>query len=151
MENTLLSRPPGPSPLIRYNRLIFLLSIMGVIMAVYVFQSFIRQSPIVCVNTGCETVRKSQYSYPFGIPVPFFGLVGYSLMAILAYMRTTSPEKLPLKAILGIATFGVLFVSWFTYTELFIIKAVCTWCAVSAVNMLIIFSLALKSYQLSRK
>ena len=49
------------------------------------------------------------------------------------------------------ATFGVLFVSWFTYTELFVIKAICTWCAVSAVNMVIIFILALKSYSLERK
>ena len=35
-----------------------------------------------------------------------------------------------LKSILGIAIFGVLFVSWFTYTEVFIIKAICTWCAI---------------------
>ncbi len=132
------------------NRIIFVLSLLGVFMAIYVLQSFMRQSPIVCISTGCEVVRKSSYSYPFGIPVPAFGLVGYSFLAILAFVRTlklgTRYSVLALLAMLGVATFGVLFVSWFTYMELFVIKGVCTWCAISAINMFVIFGLVLKSY-----
>lgn len=129
-----------------YNRIIFILAIVGVLIAAYVTQSFIRHSSIVCINTGCELVRKSPNSYIFGIPVPAFGLIGYSLLAVLSFLRTTSPSKNLLYGILAIGLFGVSFVSWFTYTEIFIIKAICTWCAVSAVNMTIIFILALKSY-----
>lgn len=125
------------------NRVIFVLSILGVAVAVYVLQSFVRQSPIACISTGCELVRKSPYSYPFGIPVPAFGLVGYSLLAILEFLRTTGEKPWMLKIMLGIAIFGVAFVSWFTYTELFIIRGVCTWCAISAVNMFIILILVL--------
>lgn len=117
-------------------------------MAVYVLQSFIRQSPIVCVNSGCEIVRKSALSYPLGIPVPAYGLVGYALMAILAFARTTHEDKRLLKAIFAIATFGILFVSWFTFTEVFYIRAICTWCAISAVNMFIIFFLVVKSFRI---
>lgn len=51
----------------------------------------------------------------------------------------------------GMGGFGVVFVSWFTYTELFIIKGICTWCAISAVNMVVIFILSLKSYALEKK
>ena len=51
---------------------------------------------------------------------------------------------------LGMATFGVLFVTWFTYTEIFIIKGICTWCALSAANMVVIFTLLLKSYTLRK-
>ena len=126
-----------------YNRLVFILSLAGILMAFYVLQSFIRQAPIVCVNQGCELVRKSMYSYPLGIPVPAFGLIGYSLMAVFAFTRTLSADKRLFYPILGISVFGVLFVSWFTYMELFYIKAVCTWCAVSTVNMFIIFFLGL--------
>lgn len=132
------------------NRIIFVLSLLGVAMAIYVLQSFLRQSPIVCISSGCEIVRKSSSSYPFGMPVPAFGLVGYSLLAILAFMRTTGEKPWILKAMLGIATFGVLFVSWFTYTELFVIRGVCMWCAISAVNMVIVFLLLLKSYRLQK-
>ncbi len=134
------------------NRLIFVLSLAGIAMAIYVLQSFVRQSPIVCVNEGCELVRKHPASYLWGVPVPAVGLVGYSLLAALAFLRTTldgGRAKLALAAMLGIATFGILFVSWFTYTELFVIRAVCTWCAISAVNMFVIFALTLKNARLT--
>ncbi len=133
---------------IPYNRVIFVLSIIGVAIAVYVTQSFIRQTSIVCVNTGCETVRKSASSYILGLPVPAFGLAGYSLLMVLAFLRTTasSLEKKLLPYIVGIATGGVAFVAWFTYTELFVIHAICTWCAVSAVNMAAICTLAWKNH-----
>lgn len=133
----------------RSNRAIFFLSLLGIAMAIYVLQGFIRQAPIVCVNTGCETVRKSASSYILGIPVPAFGLVGYSLLALLAFLRTTSKrsEKKLLPWILGIAAGGVAFVAWFTYTEIFVIKAICTWCAISAVNMVIIFIISYNSYK----
>lgn len=136
-----------------YNRIIFVLAVVGILIAIYVFQSFVRQAPIVCVNTGCETVRKSPSSYIFGFPVPGVGLIGYSIIAILAFLRTTeSKNKFQfLKGILGMSTFGVLFVSWFTYTELFIIRAVCTWCAISAVNMFVIFGLTVKSFMLEKQ
>lgn len=132
-----------------FNRVIFVLSLLGVAMAIYVLQSFLRQSPIVCISTGCEVVRKSPASYPFGIPVSAFGLVGYSLLALFSFLRTTGEKPWILKAMLGIATFGVAFVSWFTYMELFVIKGVCTWCAISAVNMFIIFIMVIKSYKRS--
>lgn len=133
----------------RSNRAIFFLSLLGIAMAIYVLQGFIRQAPIVCVNTGCETVRKSASSYILGIPVPAFGLVGYSLLALLTFLRTTSKrsEKKLLPWILGIAGGGVAFVAWFTYTEIFVIKAICTWCAISAINMVIIFILSSMSYK----
>ena len=131
-----------------YNRAVFILSLAGILMAIYVLQSFIRQSPIVCINSGCELVRKSLSSYPLGIPVPAFGLVGYSLLALFTFLRTVKTDHRFLYAILGVSIFGILFVSWFTYTELFVIKAVCTWCVVSAVNMFIIFFLVVKIYQL---
>lgn len=129
----------------KYNRIVFILSLVGMIIAIYVTQSFIRKTSIICVNTGCESVRKSPLSYPFGIPVPAFGLVGYAFLAVFSFLRTTKENKLFLKIMMGIATFGISFVSWFTYTELFIIKAICTWCAVSALNMYVIFFLTLAS------
>jgi len=134
-----------------YNRVIFILSIMGALIAIYVFQSFLRQAPIVCVNSGCEIVRKNPNSYIFGFPVPGVGLFGYSFLAILAFLRTMSSDKRLLYGMLSIATFGVVFVSWFTYTEIFVIRAICTWCAISAVNMLTIFLLTILSYKLLSK
>ena len=134
------------------NRIIFFLSLLGIAMAIYVLQSFIRKTGIVCVTSGCELVRKSPASYLFGIvPVPAVGLIGYSIIATLAFLRTSKSKPWMLRGMLGMATFGVAFVAWFTYTEIFIIKGICTWCALSAINMVVIFTLLLKSYTLHTK
>jgi len=133
------------------NRIIFFLSLLGIIMAIYVTQSFIRKTGIVCVTSGCELVRKHPASYLFGsIPVPAVGLVGYTILATLAFLRTAKQKSWMLKSMLGVATFGVLFVTWFTYVELTVIKGVCTWCAISAANMVVIFFLLVKSYTLEK-
>ena len=133
----------------RTNRILFILSLLGIVIAIYVLQSFLRDAPIVCLNSGCETVRKSPYSWLFGVPIPGYGLVGYTILAILAFLRTTSTKlhKQLLPWIVGIATGGVAFVAWFTYMELFVIRGICTWCAVSAVNMVTIASLAWIEYR----
>ena len=127
------------------NRTIFILSIAGLLMGIYVLQSFLRQTGIICLSGGgCEAVRKSALSYPLGIPVPAIGVVGYTILVVLTFLRTTNQQlttKL-LPWILGMATFGICFVTWFTYTEIFLIKGICMWCAISAVNMYIIFGLA---------
>jgi uncharacterized membrane protein len=133
------------SRLLKLNRVIFILSIIGIIIAIYVLQGFIRQSPIVCVNTGCELVRKNPASYIFGIPVPAVGLIGYTALAILAFLRSTVQKSWHLTAMLGIGIFGVSFVTWFTYTEIFVIKGICTWCAISAINMVVILLLVATS------
>lgn len=134
------------------NRIIFLLSLVGIAIAIYVTQSFIRKTGIICVSGGCELVRKAPESYLFGFfPVPAVGLIGYTVLAVCAFLRTTGEKPWIKKAMLGMSSFGVLFVSWFTYTELFVIKGVCTWCAISAVNMIIIFLLVLKTHETHKR
>lgn len=139
--------------IIMNNRFLFILSLVGIAIAVYVLQSFFRDAPIVCLNSGCEIVRKSPYSWLFGFPVPGYGLVGYTILAILTFLRTTSTRlnKQLLPWIVGIASGGVAFVGWFTYMELFVIGGVCTWCAVSAVNMVTIAVLAWIEYRRNKK
>lgn len=137
--------------LMTINRIIFVLSVIGILIAAYVTQSFLRKVGIVCVSSGCELVRKNPASYLWGVPVPSVGLLGYSVIAILAFLRTSSKNSNLLKGILGMTAFGVAFTTWFTYTELFVIKGVCTWCAISTVNMYVLFFLALKSYILEKK
>lgn len=133
------------------NRIIFILSIVGIIIAAYVTQSFLRKAGIICISSGCELVRKNPASYFWSIPVPSVGLFGYAIIAILAFARSSSKNINLLKGIVGMTAFGVCFTLWFTYTELFVIRGVCTWCAISTVNMFVLFLLALKSYLLETK
>jgi uncharacterized membrane protein len=134
-----------------YNRYIFILSLLGVIVSSYVLQGFLRGKAIVCVNTGCELVRKNPASYILGIPVPAFGFAGYICLTILAFFRTIKEKKWQLPLMLGITIFGVLFITWFTLTEIFVIHGMCTWCGVSGIIMFAVFALTLKSFLLSKK
>lgn len=129
------------------NRIIFILSLAGVFIAIYVLQSFLRQSSILCLNTGCELVRKHPASYILGIPVPAFGLMGYAFLVICSFLNTWKKDKRIWFTMLGISTFGICFVLWFTYTEIFIIRAFCTWCLISTGIMSIIFILTLIGFR----
>jgi uncharacterized membrane protein len=129
------------------NRIIFVLSILGIIMAIYVLQSFLKQAPIVCISNGCEAVRKHPASYPWGIPVPVFGLVGYTILCLSSFIRTFQLKKQAMHHIantmIAVGIFGAGFVSWFTYIEITVIKGICMWCAISGINMVVVLSLLL--------
>ncbi len=47
-------------------------------------------SPAFCTSadTGCGAVRRSGLAYPFGIPMPAFGIVGFALVFTLSMLRS---------------------------------------------------------------
>lgn len=138
----------------KLNRLIFILSLIGLAIAGYVLQGYLRNSSVFCpVGGGCETVQKSSYAWPFGIPVPLFGFIGYLLIASLSFIKTAVPgkDRLLLFGLIGISAFGAAFVTWFTLVELIFIKGFCSWCLISAVDMYVLFGLILTSYRQSLK
>jgi uncharacterized membrane protein len=83
------------------NRSIIFLSLLGIAMAIYVTQSFLRKTGVYCLNAGgCEAVRKAPESYLFGFfPVPAVGLIGYTVIALCAFLRTTNEKLWMLKNI----------------------------------------------------
>ena len=50
-----------------------------------------------------------------------------------------------LLALLG--AWGVIFSTWLTYLELFVIHAICQWCIVSAVIVTVIFAVSVWDYR----
>ena len=92
---------------------------------------------------GCEEVALSEYARIAGIPVAVFG-VGLSLALLsiaIAWTRTNRNDLLA--AHYGLSLLGVAFEAYFTYVELFIIGAVCVWCASYGVSLVARFAVAL--------
>jgi uncharacterized membrane protein len=92
---------------------------------------------------GCEEVARSQYARVGGIPVAVFGValsVSLFLLAI-AWMRSDKVELLA--AHYGLSLLGVVFEVYFTYVEVFIIGAVCVWCASYGLSLVARFAVAL--------
>lgn len=92
---------------------------------------------------GCEEVALSEYSRIGGIPVAVFGvilsLVLFSLA--IAWWRTGDGRLLALHY--GLSLLGVMFELYFTYLELFVIGAVCVWCAGYGISLVARFLVAL--------
>lgn len=92
---------------------------------------------------GCEEVAQSEYARIGGVPVAVFG-VGLSLtLLVLAIAWTVTDRVALLAAHYGLSLVGVIFEVYFTYIEVFVIGAVCVWCATYGVSLLARFVVAL--------
>lgn len=118
----------------------------GVGLAIAGYLSFVElrnEVPSCAIARGCETVANSPYSRINGIPVAVFGvLLSIALMALaLAWWRTNRPTLL--LAHYSLSFVGVAFEGYFTYLEIFVIGAICMWCALYAVSLLARFLITL--------
>lgn len=126
--------------LINGNRLIFLLSILGLIAAVFLAYEYLQTTPIVCplTGSGCETVKNSAYSKFLGISIPYFGIAFYTFMAFISVMLSHKEfRSLKILQVLAIIP-AFLFSVYLTYLEATVIKAYCFWCLTSAAIITII-------------
>ena len=106
------------------------LAVLGLLIASYLAWTRLSGGLPICGPLhGCETVALSSYSELFGIPVALFG-VGYSVaLVVLSLAWWRGIDRRALLGLYGLGLLGVLFVAYLTYLELFVIGAVCVWCA----------------------
>ena len=112
------------------------LALAGLLIAGYL--SLVRLTgglPVCGPLQGCETVALSPYSEILGIPVAFLGVVFSVVQVGLSVAWWRSQDRRALLALYGLGLLGVLFVAYLTYLELFVIDAVCVWCASYAITV----------------
>lgn len=129
------------------NRLIFTLSLLGLLVSAFLAFEYIQTGPIVCpiTGTGCELVRRSGYANLFGIDLPYFGLVFYLMVAYLSVWLTHKNTRRVNLMRLVISFAGMGFGVYLTLLEAFVIGVYCIWCVTSFVISIIIFLLCLFS------
>jgi len=95
----------------------------------------------------CNAVQASPYARLFGVlPVGVLGMLGYLAMLGAwgsSRLRRDWLGRVAPPAVFGMALFGTLFSFYLTALELFVIKAVCMWCVISAVVMTLLLLLSL--------
>jgi uncharacterized membrane protein len=129
-----------------FNRLIFLLSLLGLLVAGLLWYWHANPVDIPCGGThDCRDVAQSKYaSFPVGsnYPVAMYGVFGYLAIAALAFLRTLPNRPKQDHRLLGLillaSTVGTLAALQLTYVELFVIHAICKWCVASQVLILAI-------------
>jgi len=133
----------------RSRQAIALLALVGFFIAVYLWLHALGYGgPLKCGTGACETVQSSPQAVQFGIPVAFYGVVGYLALFVVALigLRPAALADRQWSLLLaGLSTVGVLFTGYLTYLELFVIHAICRWCVGSALVITAIWIVSLLS------
>lgn len=140
---TSLNKPS--TPILKWLVWLFaLFSFAGFLDAIYLAIKHYLGTPINCsIFGGCEQVTTSQYATLWGIPVALLGAIYYLIIFILvvAYLDTKKERVLYFTA--RLTPVGFLASLWFIYLQLFVIKAICLYCVVSAITSTILFILGI--------
>lgn len=135
----------------RYRQTIALLALVGCFVALYLWLHALGYGGAIrCGGSGgCEEVQTSQWATFLGMPVAFYGVVGYFALLVVA-VAALRPAAIADRGwdtmLAAIASIGFLFTVYLTYLELFVIHAICRWCVGSAVIMTAIWIVAVAAW-----
>jgi uncharacterized membrane protein len=106
-----------------------------------------------CSVGSCETVNLSRWATFLGLPVAVWGVGFYVAVFAVAFAGTLdrfADAPWISHALLGLTGWGVLFSGWLTYLELFVIHAICMWCVISAILVVVLFALSVLEWRTMR-
>lgn len=128
----------------RIRIVIWVTALVGLLVSGYLAWVKIFNTPIYCTPGlgDCVSVNSSDYSELWGIPIAFFGIMGFLSILLLVVFgeRYKLIKQYQLLLVFGISLFGFLYSLYLTYLEIFVIQAICQWCVLSALCMTLIFS-----------
>jgi uncharacterized membrane protein len=111
------------------------LALVGLAAATYVFVTHSLGYELFCpFATGCDAVQNSPYAVLFGIPVSLLGAPGFTAFIVLALagLRSARARRGCLRALLVLSLLEVGFTSYMAYLQVSVIRAICSWCMLSA-------------------
>jgi uncharacterized membrane protein len=130
-----------------YNKIFLIVSMIGLLDSLYLVLIKLSNNANLCIKGigDCWTVNTSIYAQIFGIPVSFIGTAAYaSLLAILILERKPGFIQENSNLILfGLTLVGVLYSVYLTYLEIAVIQAICPFCVISAIAMLVLFAISI--------
>ena len=139
----------------RWSRpIIGAIALAGVIENIYLIAIKISGGSAACPTGGCDQVLNSPYASVFGIPLPVFGLMGYTAMAILAFLPflvnvnqnkqlRTSVEQTTWLLMFALGAAMATFSSYLMYILATEIQEFCPYCIASAIFSFSLFILAI--------
>lgn len=126
------------------------LSLAGFLDAVYLTATHYSGS-IKCTLSGCTDVLTSTYADLWGIPIALFGAIYYFIILITALLYIDRRAKIALPVITILPIFGFGFTLWLLYLQIFILRALCQYCLLSALISTILFILSLVIIKKNKK
>ena len=120
-------------------------AIVGIIDAVYLTYHHYANLLVPCEATGgCEIVLNSSYAMIGETPIAVFGAIAYFIAFLLAILAAFGFRKLWL--LFGIqVTLMATASAFLVYVQLFVLKAICQYCMISAAVCFTLFIIAIIS------
>ena len=119
----------------------FLIAAVGFFDALYLSWVKLAHTEVFCGGSNnCSTVNNSRYAEIYGVPIAFLGLGAYIVILVLLLLEGRDKswgEYSPL-IIFGMSLIGTLYSIYLTYVELAVIRAICPYCVVSAIMMVLL-------------
>ncbi len=114
--------------------------LIGLGIATYIMINEVRGELVACGREGgCETVLNSRYAEIFGVPLYYFGVIGY--ISILGATLLSGDRGRLLGFVLSFFGFGVS--AYLTFLQYVVIESICVWCRGSAIAMTVLFLICL--------
>jgi uncharacterized membrane protein len=126
-------------------------SLIGFIDAAYLTAKHYLGMPPSCGRFGgCETVTTSEYATIAGVPIALLGALYYLavFLSVIAYLDTRRTGIIRWTA--GFTTVGFVASLWLVYLQLFVIKAICPYCMLSAFASTILFIVGIAVFREQR-
>ena len=125
--------------------LILFFAFLGLSDSIYLAQNEAGNIPLICnVETlsGCNIVATSQYSHFLGISIAEYGVIFYAFIFVVAALEIVVFDRLLRRILQGVSLLGVIASTYLTFLEIFVIRALCIYCLVSAGIALVVLVFA---------
>jgi len=136
-----LIKPSNPSGFLAHRphrRLFFgllALAPLGFLDAGYLtVEHFLNRAPPCSLVSGCELVTTSRYSVIFGVPTALMGALYYLAVILALVLYLDLRRDWIIKWTARFTVVGFVFSLWLVYLQLFVIKAICQYCMLSALS-----------------
>lgn len=126
--------------------LIVVFAFCGLAVSSYIDQSERQGDPLICdvaSLNGCNIVVTSAYAQFFGMPLSTWGMLFYTFVFVVAAFELAFMNQMLRRTLQAFAAVGILVSLYGIYTQVFLIKALCMYCLVSALLAIGIFIAAI--------
>lgn len=120
------------------------LAVVGLTDSIYLTWIKLTAEGVCVAGEGCEIVNTSPYSSIGGIPIALLGAGAYLTLLAVLFMEARSQFFAfngPM-LVFGISLAGVLYSAYLTYLELYVIHAICEFCVLSAIVLVLMLILS---------
>lgn len=131
---------------------IVIFSLVGFLDATYLTLVHYNRGSLSCyIFKGCDKVTTGPHAVILGVPVSLLGALYYFSVFIAAIFYFDTKNKIFLRILSIFPLAGFLASLWFLYLQLFIIKALCFYCVISAITSTLLFVLGILVFRNFKK